>query len=62
MSMNDEVKFKVPEDLNLIQIEREYEIESEIFHAIKWGNPYQVEEVLSYRREVPAEAAVTEIR
>ena len=48
--MNDEVNFKVPKDLNLIQIEREYEIESEIFHAIKWGNPYQVEEVLSYRK------------
>ncbi len=48
--MNEEPKFKVPENLNLIQIEREYEIESEILHAIKWGNPYQVEEVLSYRR------------
>ncbi len=48
--MSNDEKFRVPPDLNLVQIEREYEIENDILHAIKWGNPYEVEEVLAYRR------------
>lgn len=49
---NDELELesKLPEHLNLVQIEHAYELEQELLHAVKWGNPYKVEEVLLKRR------------
>ncbi|MGD8114383.1 MAG: helix-turn-helix transcriptional regulator [Sphaerochaetaceae bacterium] len=41
---------KLPENLNLVQIERSYELEQELLHAIRWGNPYKVEDILAMRR------------
>ncbi|NCB02614.1 MAG: AraC family transcriptional regulator [Spirochaetia bacterium] len=45
-----ELESKLPEHLNLVQIEHAYELEQELLHAVKWGNPYKVEEVLLKRR------------
>lgn len=40
------------DSLNMVQIERRYELEQEILHAVKWGNPYKVEDLLEMRRKL----------
>jgi len=40
------------DSLNMVQIERRYELEQELLHAVKWGNPYKVEELLELRRKL----------
>ena len=42
----------MPDSMNMIQIERRYELEQELLHAIKWGNPYKVEDLLEMRRKI----------
>ncbi|MDD3366021.1 MAG: AraC family transcriptional regulator [Sphaerochaetaceae bacterium] len=42
----------VSDSLNMVQIERRYELEQEMLHAVKWGNPYKVEDLLEMRRKM----------
>ncbi|MGI6467368.1 MAG: helix-turn-helix transcriptional regulator [Sphaerochaetaceae bacterium] len=41
----------MPESMNMVQIERRYKLEHDILHAVKWGNPFQVEDILELRRK-----------
>lgn len=41
----------MPDSMNMVQIERRYELEQDILHAVKWGNPYKVEDLLDMRRK-----------
>ncbi|MFA5569985.1 MAG: helix-turn-helix transcriptional regulator [Sphaerochaetaceae bacterium] len=40
----------ITESLNMVEIERRYELEQELLHAVKWSNPYKVEDLLEQRR------------
>lgn len=41
----------MPESMNMVQIEQRYSLEQDLLHAVKWGNPYKVEDVLQLRRQ-----------
>ncbi|MFA5513823.1 MAG: AraC family transcriptional regulator [Sphaerochaetaceae bacterium] len=42
----------MPESMNMVQIEQRYSLEQDLLHAVKWGNPFKVEEVLQLRRKI----------
>lgn len=42
----------LPHTLNLVQIERRYELEQEIMYAVRWGNPYKVEDLLDLHKKL----------
>ncbi len=42
----------MPDSMNMVQIERRYEMEQELLHAVKWGNPYKVEDLLEMRKKL----------
>jgi AraC-like DNA-binding protein len=42
----------MPESMNMIQIERRYDLEQELLHAVKWGNPFKVEDILEMKKKL----------
>ena len=50
--LNANGKGFMPDSMNMVQIERRYELEQDILHAVKWGNPYKVEDLLDMRRKI----------
>lgn len=42
----------MPDSMNMVQIDRRFELEQEMMHAVKWGNPYKVEDLLEMRRKL----------